>query len=329
MNGLTEVVDENRDAVYPVHLTFTQLMVDNQTVTVDNSDVIDLDITQAKVIRLHESTKSFSIAFSALTYAGETTGHYSYRLKGFEDDWISLKPGEHTVRYTSMKPGNYTFEVKYSSDLSSEDEQMISVQVSVAPYFWKSWWFNLLLVFALIAFVVWFYRYKEREWRKQESEKLLTPIRKVLEEAEEPQQLQTRIQNILDNHEKMKKSLHKSVEADKKEVMRSNKPFMDRAMEIMELHYSDSEFGVTEFAEAIGMSKPLLSKRLNAEAGVSTGQFIRNYRLTIAKRLLLENDANRNITEIAYKVGFNDPKYFTRCFTNQFGCSPSNYVEDN
>ena len=228
-----------------------------------------------------------------------------------------------------MKPGNYTFEVKYSSDLSSEDEQMISVQVSVAPYFWKSWWFNLLLVIALIAFVVWFYRYKEREWRKQESEKLLTPIRKVLEEAEEPQQLQTRIQNILDNHEKMKKSLHKSVEADKKEVMRSNKPFMDRAMEIMELHYSDSEFGVSEFAEAIGMSKPLLSKRLNAEAGVSTGQFIRNYRLTIAKRLLLENDANRNITEIAYKVGFNDPKYFTRCFTNQFGCSPSNYVEDN
>jgi len=76
----------------------------------------------------------------------------------------------------------------------------------------------------------------------------------------------------------------------------------------------------------MGMSKPLWSKRLNAEAGMSTGQFIRDYRLKIAKRLLLENYANRNITEIAYKVGFNDPKYFTRCFTHQYGCSPSAYT---
>ena len=157
---------------------------------------------------------------------------------------------------------------------------------------------------------------------------MLIPIRKVLEEADEPQQLQSRIQNILDNHEKLKQSYHKSVEADKQEVLRTTKPFMDRAMEIMEQHYTNSEFGVTEFAEAIGMSKPLLSKRLNAEAGVSTGQFIRNYRLTIAKRLLMENVSNRNITEIAYKVGFNDPKYFTRCFTREYGCSPSAYMED-
>ncbi|MBP3776934.1 MAG: helix-turn-helix domain-containing protein [Prevotella sp.] len=327
MKGLIEVVDENKEAVYPVHLTFTRLMVDNQVVTASkNSDFIDADISSADVIHLHESTKSFTIEFSALTYAGEATGHYSYRLKGFEDDWISLKHGEHSVRYTSLKPGNYTFEVKYSTDLSSDEEHKIYVQVHVAPYFWKSWWFTLMVIMALIGFVVWFYRYKEQEWKRQEAEKLLTPIRKVLEDAEEPQQLQSRIQNILDNHEKLKQSYHKSVEADKQEVMQHAKPFMNLATEILEQHYSDSEFGVTEFAEAIGMSKPLLSKRLNAEAGVSTGQFIRNYRLTIAKRLLLENHANRNVTEIAYKVGFNDPKYFTRCFTHQYGCSPSAFV---
>ena len=219
--------------------------------------------------------------------------------------------------------------MKYSTELSGDDEHVISVKVHVTPYFWKSWWFRLLLLVVLIGFAIWFYRYKEEEWKRQEAEKLLTPIRKVLEEAEEPQQLQSRIQNILDNHEKLKQSYHKSVEADKQEVMSQNKPFMDLATEILEQHYSNSEFGVTEFAEAIGMSKPLLSKRLNAEAGVSTGQFIRNYRLTIAKRLLLENYANRNITEIAYRVGFNDPKYFTRCFTHQYGCSPSNYVGED
>jgi AraC-like DNA-binding protein len=79
----------------------------------------------------------------------------------------------------------------------------------------------------------------------------------------------------------------------------------------------------------MGMSRSLVSKRLNAETGQSTSQFMRNYRLSIARKLLLENWAKRNITEIAYKVGFDDPKYFTRCFTRKYGCSPSSYVEED
>lgn len=104
---------------------------------------------------------------------------------------------------------------------------------------------------------------------------------------------------------------------------------MERATEILEQNYGNSEFGIDEFAEALGMSRSLVSKRLNHEAGQSTSQFIRNYRLSVAKRLLLDNWANRNITEIAYKVGFNDPKYFTRCFTRQYGCSPSAFVGED
>ena len=70
------------------------------------------------------------------------------------------------------------------------------------------------------------------------------------------------------------------------------------------------------------MSRPLLSKRLNEKAGLPTTQFIRNYRLNIAMQLLKES-GGRNITEIAFSVGFNDPKYFTRCFTKLYGISPS------
>jgi AraC-like DNA-binding protein len=104
---------------------------------------------------------------------------------------------------------------------------------------------------------------------------------------------------------------------------------MERVTDILEHNYTNSEVGVSEFAEAIGMSKSLVTKRMNAEAGMSTGQFIRNYRLGIAKDIILKNPANRNITEIAYKVGFNDPKYFTRCFSRLYGSSPSTYKEDN
>ena len=275
---------------------------------------------------MHESNKSFSLSFSALSCAGQTQ-QFVCRLKGFEDDWTVLKPGEHTVRYTSLKPGTYLFEVKNATE-TGLDGNTISIKVEVVPYFWKSWWFILLCLMVLSGIFVWLYRLRMASLRRQEAEKLMQPVRKALEESDDPVQLQSRIQNILDTHEYLMQSFHRTVEADKQQTVKS-KGFMERATEIMEQNYGNSEFGIDEFAEALGMSRSLVSKRLNHEAGQSTSQFIRNYRLSVAKRLLLDNWANRNITEIAYKVGFNDPKYFTRCFTRQYGCSPSAFVGED
>ena len=327
MKGLTAIRGENTDATYPVRLSFTHLIVDNQEITSANSSILDSDISQAEKIRLHESNKSFSLSFSTLSYAGQPQ-HYVCRLKGFEDDWTILKPGEHTVRYTSLKPGTYVFEVKNMTE-AGQEAQAISIEVEVTPYFWKSWWFVLLCLMALSVLFIWLYRLRMSSLRRQEAEKLMQPVRKALEESDDPQQLQSRIQNILDTHEHLKNSFRRTVEADKQQQTLKYKNFMTRATEIMEQNYSNSEFGIDEFAEALGMSKSSVSKRLNQETGLSTTKFIRNYRLNVAKKLLLDNWANRNVTEIAYKVGFNDPKYFTRCFTKQYGCSPSSYVEED
>lgn len=328
LEGLTEIKGENTDIQYPNHLTFTRLSVDNQEVTAANGDILDADISQASCIKLHESNKSFSISFSTLTYGGESQGHYSYRLKGFDDEWTVLVPTENSVRYTTLKPGKYTFEVEYSDGIDAE-KSMISMQVVVAPYFWKSWWFMVLMMLLATVIAIWIYRLRIDKLRQQEAEKLLQPIRKVLDESDNTEQLQSRIQNILDNHERLQKSYRRTVEADKQEVLRTKKSFMDRATEVMERNYMNSEFGIAELAEALGVSRTLLSKRLNAETGQSTGQFIRNYRLSVAKSMLLENQGNRNITEIAYRVGFNDPKYFTRCFTHRYGNSPSSYTGED
>ena len=183
------------------------------------------------------------------------------------------------------------------------------------------------MVVLTVAFL-YFYRLRVAVLRRQEAEKLLIPIKKVLEESDAPEALQTRIQNILTNQERMKESRQRSVETDKQQT-KPAKSFMERATDILEHHYMDSQFDVTEFADAIGMSKSLLAKRIKEETGQSTSQFIRNYRLSIARDLIQENYANRNIMEIAYKVGFNDPKYFTRCFTQLYGTAPSTYKESH
>ena len=324
--GLMAVTGVNHAVHNSARLRFTELLVDNQPVFA-GSDYLDDDISIAKRLCIHESDKSFTIFFSALNYGNDSQGVYLYRMKGYENDWVQLQPGQHSVRYSTLPAGSYQFEVKYIPSFDSDKEQVISVDIKVTPYFWKSWWFVSLMVIAFIAFLLYIYTSRLEKMREREVEELYRPIEAALKDSDEPGKLQSRIQMILENQKRYQDSQKKSIEADRKQVAEKERPFMDIVMEVMEKNYDNSEFGVQELADEMRMNRSVLSKMLNAEAGQPTAQFIRNYRLDIAKKMITENAANRNITEIAYRVGFNDPKYFTRCFTKQYGESPSAFKE--
>ena len=65
-------------------------------------------------------------------------------------------------------------------------------------------------------------------------------------------------------------------------------------------------------------------RKTGSGLGLSIAQFIRTYRLNVAKEMISNGtNTEMNISEIAYEVGFNDPKYFTRCFTKEFNVTPS------
>ena len=322
--GMMRLKGINRKSDHVGRLCFTELQVDNQPVFA-GSDYLDDDISIAKKIRLHESDRSFTINFSALNYGSEAQGVYLYRMKGYENEWVQLSPGQHSVRYSTLPAGDYEFEVKYSPSIDSNKEQVISVAISVTPYFWKSWWFVTIIIIGVIAFIQYAYMRKLKNMREREVEALYRPIELALKESDEPGKLQKRIQMILENQERYQESQRKSIDADKEEVSANLKPFMQSVMEIMEENYANSEFGVQELSDALNLSRGRLTKKLSTVTGYPAAQFIRNYRLDIARKMITENVANRNITEIAYRVGFNDPKYFTRCFTKQYGVSPSNY----
>ena len=323
-DGLCVLHGLNKNASYKGHLRFTHLNIDNREITADGI-YLEEDISLARKLTLHESDKTITFEFSALNYINDQNGTYSYRLAGFEDEWIQLPPGQHSIRYTSLHSGSYSLEVKYASSLY-EEEQIIQLQIRVIPYFWKTWWFISIICFLLIILAVWLTQQRMKRVREkirhQEAEKAMAPVIKALNESKDPKQLQQRIESILHIQKQYEDSFNKSAEEDKAHTEKKNIPFMDRVIKILEDNYKDAEFGVPELCEAMHMSRPTLSKRLNEEAGLPTTQFIRNYRLNIAMQLLKES-GGRNITEIAYSVGFNDPKYFTRCFSRLYGISPS------
>ena len=96
--------------------------------------------------------------------------------------------------------------------------------------------------------------------------------------------------------------------------------FLERlTVKIIE-NISNEQFGVSELANEIGMSRSNLLRKVKTLTGLSVSQFIRKIRLNEANKLLKDNDIT--VSEVSYKVGFSSPSYFIKCFREQFGFSP-------
>ncbi|MBL3655144.1 AraC family transcriptional regulator [Fulvivirga sediminis] len=101
--------------------------------------------------------------------------------------------------------------------------------------------------------------------------------------------------------------------------------FLSSVQKIIHEHISDDSFGPSLLASQLNMSRSQLYKKVKKEFGQSVSILIRNMRLQKALDLL--KNTQLNIAEIAYKVGFTDPGYFTRCFKNYYGKSPSEFLQ--
>ncbi|WP_197276737.1 tetratricopeptide repeat protein [Mangrovimonas sp. ST2L15] len=89
----------------------------------------------------------------------------------------------------------------------------------------------------------------------------------------------------------------------------------------VEINLNNEQFGVEKLAQNIGMSRSNLHRKLQKLTGQSISQFIREYRLKRGLEYLKKENAT--VSEVAFKVGFNSPSYFTSCFIDFFGYAPS------
>lgn len=100
--------------------------------------------------------------------------------------------------------------------------------------------------------------------------------------------------------------------------------FIDQLTEIIEENLSNENFGVSELADKIGMSRSNLLRKVKKATNLSVSLFIRQIRLRHAMELLLQ--AEKTVSEIAFEVGFNSTSYFIKCFHEQFGYPPGEAI---
>ena len=136
------------------------------------------------------------------------------------------------------------------------------------------------------------------------------------------------LQSVVKNREiqRHKSEVEYGLSPEMKGIGQPDKLFMNEVLETLEKNYADPNFGVKELAGSLNISYAVAYKRLVALTGLSPVRFLQSYRLQKAKKLL-ESSSNVVVSEIAYRVGFNDPKYFTRVFVKQYGQTPTDFIK--
>jgi YesN/AraC family two-component response regulator len=141
----------------------------------------------------------------------------------------------------------------------------------------------------------------------------------------EAEELKARIKNLLEQRKRLHEHFRKYglAEIEEMNVTSVDQKFLQKAIEIIGKHISDTSFGVEVLADNMAVSRSLLLKKIEALLGEPPSELIKRTRLNKAAKLI--EGKSGNISEIALEVGFNNPSYFTECFRKQFGVAPSQY----
>ncbi len=138
----------------------------------------------------------------------------------------------------------------------------------------------------------------------------------------------SRIKNILSQQQSLKKTFAKQVDAKASDIPTDspNEKFIQQALQIVEKNISNPGFSVEELSRELCMSRVAVYKRIFALTEKAPIEFIRSVRLERAAQLL--GITQMTIAEVAYEVGFNNPKYFTKYFKAAYGILPSVYIAE-
>lgn len=135
-----------------------------------------------------------------------------------------------------------------------------------------------------------------------------------------------RIQNLVEKQIKRQLHFKKYIDISPSavEITSLDEKLIKKAIEIVEKNISEAKFSVEDLSQELGMSRVYLYKKLLTITGKSPIEFIRIIRLKRGAQLL--EKSQMNVAEVAYEVGFNNPRYFSKYFKEEYGTLPTDYA---
>ncbi|PWK79377.1 signal transduction histidine kinase [Mucilaginibacter oryzae] len=228
VNGFNMFRPDNiADNIYNPTLVLTDFQIFNKSIRVaqNSNDPSPLkeDISEAKSITLKHSQSVISFDYVSMDYALSNRESYAYMLEGFDKAW-NYVGNKNSATYTNLPPGDYTFRVKSRDTEGRWSKNEVSLQVTVLPPFWLTWWFISLAVLLIAAIIYGAYRYKVNLLIRQKrilEEQVAERTAEVMQQSEE---LRVQSENL--------KELNNELQSQSEELQAVNEELLAQSEEL-------------------------------------------------------------------------------------------------
>ncbi|MDP3147590.1 MAG: two-component regulator propeller domain-containing protein [Ignavibacteria bacterium] len=156
---------EIKDSKFNPPVVITKLLLSNKPVPLNQFLTID------GKLELSYKDNIFSFQFASLDYSNPVKNKYSYRLKGFKDEWLYTDASRRQATFTNIDPGLYTLEVKATNADGVWSDKILSLSIVIIPPFWDTIWFKLSFVFLFLLLTYLLYRKRINYLETQKAQK--------------------------------------------------------------------------------------------------------------------------------------------------------------
>ena len=265
-------------------------------------------------INLSSSERTLTIRFAALDFNRGVPITYAYRIEGMNDQWAYITDNHITL--PDIPAGTFTLHLRSTNGdgVWTANERTLTIHRRAAfhetPYAWML--YGLLLALLLIGTyrVVRYIRRLQNEIKdirltsNQRIEVMSQRIRELLSISESVQRVE--VPEVIENED--------------------DRLFAERVKAYVDEHLSDSDLTIQDFAQAMAVSRTLLFARMKSVFNTSPNNYVLNQRIERAKTMLRQ--PNVLVADAAYRCGFSDPKYFSKCFKKLTGQTPSEFQKN-
>ncbi|MDQ1352180.1 MAG: Helix-turn-helix protein [Acidobacteriota bacterium] len=247
-------------------------------------------------LTLPPGKNNLEIHYTALSFIVPAKILFKYKLEGFDKKWI--EPGTNrTAYYTNLPPGKYVFRVIARSSYGVWNETGAQVTFRLKPKFHQTLFFKIVLIVlfaSLLPFPFLYFKKYLHDWKVRQVKRLKSALRSK--------------NSTLPGEE--------------------TKKYIRKLMYLLEVEkiYKDSDLSIKSVASKLLMSARTLSEIINDELKMSFSEFITEFRIKEAQRILCDpKTRNKSVLDIAYDVGYNSKSAFNRAFKNITGVTPSEF----
>ena len=297
--GLLDLrMDDNHKSPFRPNLVFEPLTVGTYS--------------DAATIHLSPDERYLTLRFAALDYNKAVPVTYAYHIDGMTDGWTYITDNQITL--PDIPAGTFLLHLRSTNGdgVWVDNEQTLTIHRRAA--FSETHWFwmliGLLLTLVVIG-VVQIVRYIRR---------LQDEIKDIrLTSNQRIEVMSERIRELLSIREKIEAVSEQQEHIENNEDHR----FSEHIRTYISDHLADSDLSVQDIANEMAVSRTVLFARMKSVFGTSPNNYLLNRRIERAKELLRQPGAY--IADVAYRSGFSDPKYFSKCFKKLTGMTPTEF----